>query len=264
MSNQAIIARPRRAVALPTVRKIGLADLKDALEKGLADFLAKPSHMMFLCVIYPVVGILIARVAMKSALLPLFFPLAAGYALLGPFAALGLYEASRRREMGVEPSWVQVFEIKRSPALREIAGVGLVLAAVFVAWLGAAQAIYNLTLGPASPATVGQFARETLTTPAGWTLIVVGNAVGLVFAALALTLGVVSFPLLLDKNVGFGTAITTSVRCVLANPLVLSVWGLVVAGALVIGTIPLFVGLAIVLPVLGHATWHLYRKLVQA
>ena len=133
---------------------------------------------------------------------------------------------------------------------------------IFVAWVWAAHIIYTLTLGHAAPASVGQFARDVFTTSGGWTMIVVGNGVGFLFAAVALTLSVVSFPMLVDRNVGAAVALMTSVRCVAANPMVMAAWGLIVAAALFIGALPLFVGLAVVLPVLGHATWHLYRSLV--
>ena len=264
MFNEAVLPASATAAvpSRPTVRKIVWSDLTDALRQGFADFSAKPSHTIFLCIIYPVVGLLIARVAMRSDLLPLLFPLAAGFALLGPFAAIGLYELSRRREQGQDSSWARVFEVARSPSLGAIGEVGLVMMIIFLAWLGAAQLIYDLTLGPALPVSIAHFAGDLFTRPAGWMLILFGNAVGFVFAAVALTVGVVSLPLLVDRNVGFVTALSTSARCVAMNPLMLSLWGLMIAAALFVGSIPFFVGLAVVLPVLGHATWHLYRKLV--
>ena len=250
-------------VVRPTIKTIAVADLVEALRKGAADFAAKPTHTMFLCIIYPIAGLLITRATMGGHLLPLAFPLAAGYALVGPLAALGLYEVSRRREQGLETSWAQIGAITRSPSMPAIGALALVLLALFAAWIGTAQLVYNATLGPLAPTSVGQFVADVFTTPAGWTLIFIGNLVGSLFAACALAVGVVSFPMLLDRNVGFTTAILTSIACVKANPTTLFVWGLLVAAVLLIGALPLFVGLAIVMPVLGHATWHLYRKLVQ-
>jgi uncharacterized membrane protein len=260
---QAVLNRSSDTAVRPIVRKIGWRDLKDALARGFADFSANPSHMIVLCIVYPIVGLLTVRVTARNELLPLFFPLVAGFALVGPFAAVGLYELSRRREQGLDASWAQVFALKRSPSRGAIFEIGVLLAVVFVAWLGAAQALYDATLGPLAPASATAFMKSLVSTPAGWTLIVVGNAVGALFAAVALTLSVVSLPMLVDKNVGLTTALSTSMRCVAANPVTMALWGLIVAAALVVGMIPLFVGLAIVLPVFGHATWHLYRKLVE-
>jgi uncharacterized membrane protein len=126
-----------------------------------------------------------------------------------------------------------------------------------------ATLIYQLTLGPEPPASIAAFARDVFTTGAGWTMIVVGVGVGFLFALLVLAISVVSFPLLLDQDVGLGAAVSTSIDSVAANPGPMAVWGLIVAGGLLIGSIPVFLGLIFVLPVLGHATWHLYRKVVE-
>ena len=249
--------------AYPIVRKIGVADLKDAVAKGVDDFLAMPTHVIFLAVIYPVVGLLLAAITFGYDLMPLLFPLAGGFALIGPFAAIGLYELSRQRERGVEVSWKHAFGLLRYPSLDAIAAMGLVLMIVFLIWLATAQLLYQSLFGYALPESIRQFLSDILTTPAGWTLIIAGNGIGFLFAALAMTISVVSFPLLLDRDVGVIVAMHTSVGAVLRNPLMMAVWGLFVAAALVIGSLPFFVGLAVVLPVLAHSTWHLYRKVVE-
>lgn len=251
-------ARPQR----PVVRRIRTADLRDALRKGFADFGACRTDVVFLCLVYPVVGLVLSRFAFHYDLLPLLFPVASGFALLGPVAAVGLYEMSRRREQGGKASWADAFGTIRSPSFGAIVALGLLLLAIFLLWLLAAQGLYALTLGPEPPASVGGFVRDVFTTAAGWAMIVAGMAVGFAFAVLVLSISVVSFPLLLDRDVGLGTAVSTSVRVVAANPGPLALWGLVVAGGLAIGSVPLFLGLMIVMPVLGHATWHLYRKTV--
>ena len=245
------------------IRKIGFADLKDALSRGLDDFLAMPSHAVFLCLIYPVVGVVIARIVLGYNVLPLLFPLAAGFALLGPFAAIGLYEMSRRREAGLDVSWSHALDVFRSPSIGAIAVLGLLLVAIFLVWIAVAQAIYVAHFGYTPAAAMSGFINQVLTTPAGWGLIVVGNGVGFLFAVLVLTLSVVSFPLLLDRDVGAATAVLTSTRAVLANPIIMAAWGLIVAALLAIGSIPALFGLAVVMPILGHATWHLYRKVVE-
>ena len=248
----------------PTVRSIAPADLVDALKKGWDDFSAVPSHAVFLCAIYPAIGILVAALTLGYAFVPLLFPAAAGFALLGPFAALGLYELSRRREAGLEVSAVDALEVLRSPSIGAIVALGLLLAAIFLVWIAAANAIYTTYFGYGSPESISQLVHDLFFTREGWSLILVGNAVGLVFAIAAFLVSVVSFPLLLDCEVGAIVAVLTSLRVVLKNPLTMVLWGLIVAALLVIGTIPLFLGLAVVLPVLGHATWHLYRKAVVA
>jgi uncharacterized membrane protein len=249
--------------ALPAVRRIELADLKDVLARGFRDFGAYRTDVMFLCIIYPLAGLVLASLAFGYDMLPLLFPLASGFALLGPVAAVGLYEMSRRREQGVDISWADAFGVVRAPAFGAILVLGLALLAIFLLWLAAAYAIYLVTLGPESPASIGAFAGDVPTTGAGWTMIVVGVGVGLLFALLVLAISVVSFPLLLDRDVGLPVAVATSVHAVLANPGPMAAWGLIVAGALVVGSIPVLLGLIIVMPVLGHATWHLYRKVVR-
>jgi len=247
---------------LPAVRQIAVADLRDALAKGLDDFRTFRTDVIFVCVIYPVVGLILAAFAFRQDLLPLLFPLGSGFALVGPIAALGLYEMSRRREQGLAASWMDGFGMVRSPSFGALVVLGLVMLTIFLLWLLTAQAIYVLTLGPEPPSSITGFARDVLTTGAGWALVIVGTGVGFVFALVVLTVSVVSFPMLLDRDVGLGVAIATSVRAVAANPRPMAVWGMIVAGSLAIGSIPLLLGLIVVVPVLGHATWHLYRKLV--
>jgi len=228
-----------RAAGPPTVRKITATDIRDALSAGWRDFGAA-----------------------RTGMIALVFPLIAGFALIAPLFGVGLYEISRRREQGLEVRWTDAFAVVRSPAIGSIMVMGLLLLAIFCVWLFAANFLYTVTLGPDAPVSTVAFARDALTTPEGWTMTVVGIGVGFLFALAVLVIGVVSFPLLLDRNVGVGTAIATSVRAVRANPGPMLLWGLIVAAGLVVGTIPLLVGLAIILPVLGHATWHLYRKVV--
>jgi uncharacterized membrane protein len=246
----------------PEVRRISVSALVEVLAKGLDDFAAYRSDVVFLCVVYPLVGLVLARLAFGYDLLPLVFPLASGFALIGPFAAVGLYEMSRRREAGLETSWADAFNVVRSPSFPAIVLLGLLLMVIFLLWLVAALAIYELTLGPEPPASLRSFIRDVLTTGPGWTMIGVGIGIGFLFAVLALTISVVSFPLLLDRDVGVGAAVWTSVRAVLASPGPMALWGMVVAGGLVLGSIPFLLGLIIIMPVLGHATWHLYRSVV--
>ncbi|WP_134498551.1 DUF2189 domain-containing protein [Microvirga pakistanensis] len=246
-----------------TIRRIGLSDLMDALRRGMADFWAAPTHLFFLCLMYPVIGVFFAGLAFGNNMLPLLFPLMSGFALVGPLAAVGLYEISRERERGQEVSVSSVSNVFRSHAIGSIAALGVLLMVIFIAWILAAQAIYQSLFGWHAPQSMSAFLQEVFTTRNGWTLIVVGNAVGFVFSAVVFCLSVISFPLLLDRDVGAIPAIVASFRAVAANPGPMLVWALIVALALAIGFIPLFIGLAVVLPILGHATWHLYRKVVE-
>jgi uncharacterized membrane protein len=247
----------------PVIRNIGFADLQDALAKGVDDFYAMPTHAMFLCVIYPIVGLFLARMAFGYSILPLLYPLASGFALVGPVAALGLYELSRRREAGLPTSVTHAFDVLRSSSIGAITALALLLLTIFVIWVTLANAIYIATFGYATPTSMETFAHDVLTTRAGWTLIFVGNLVGFLFAVLVLSISVVSFPLLLDRDVGAAVALLTSLRAVARNPFTMMLWGLIVAALLVVGSLPLFLGLSIIVPILGHATWHLYRRVVE-
>jgi uncharacterized membrane protein len=246
----------------PVVRRIGIADLRQALREGARDFGACRTDVVFLCMIYPIAGLIISRFAFDYGMLPLIFPLVSGFALIAPLFGVGLYEMSRRRELGIATGWADAFAVVRSPAIGSIMALGLVLIGLFALWLAAANFIYTVTLGPDSPVSAIAFARDAVTTREGWTMIVAGIGVGFLFALLVLVISVVSFPLLLDRNVGVRQAVATSLRAVRDNPGPMAAWGLIIAAGLVIGALPLLVGLAIILPILGHATWHLYRRVV--
>ncbi|SIS99638.1 Uncharacterized membrane protein [Roseivivax lentus] len=246
----------------PEVQALTLEDLRHALRQGWADFGAARTDVMFICLVYPVVGVLLAAIGFNMNMLPILFPVAAGFALLGPLAAVGLYEVSRQRETGQPVSWLVALHVVRSPNFGAILVLGLYLAVLFLAWLLVAHLIWLVTLGPVPPETLTGFAAAVLTTGAGWAMIVLGMAVGCLFALAVLITGAISFPLLLDHNIGVPAAIATSYRVFRRNPRTMIVWGALVAALLVLGSIPAFIGLVIVLPLLGHATWHLYRRAV--
>jgi len=263
MANSHILVGASTSPARPIVRRISPSDLYQSLARGVDDFTAMPSHAVFLCVIYPLLGILLIGMTLGNSTLPLAFPLAAGFALVGPLAAIGLYELSRRREAGLDSSSSHALDVLHSPSLGAIVALGILLMAIFLIWLAVAEWIYIANFGYTAPASLRQFASEVLSTRAGWTLIVVGTGVGFLFAVLVLTISAVSFPLLLDRDVGAAVAVLTSIRVVAANPATMALWGFIVAALLVLGSIPFFLGLTVVMPVLGHATWHLYRSAVE-
>jgi uncharacterized membrane protein len=249
---------------IPTVHAIGVGDLTDALTKGIADFKAMPTHLVHFCWIYPLVVLVGARTYAGDDVLHLAFPLLAGYTLIGPIVATGMYELSRRREMGLDISRWHAFEVVRSPSIRSIAILSILLMVIYFLWLIVAAGLYDLYFGGEEPESIAGFVSEIFTTSAGWGLIIVGCTVGFIFAAVVFTMSVMSFPLLLDRDVGLMTAVGTSIRAVIKNPVTMFIWGLIIAVTLGIDSIPFFVGIAIVMPVLGHATWHLYRKTVEA
>lgn len=252
----------------PRIRRIGMADLGASLAEGWRDFTAHRTDVMLLCVLYPVLGLVLLRAAIGSEVLALLFPLAAGFALLGPLAATGLYEMNRRMEAGEPVSWSTVFAVTRARGFGAVLVLGLLFTALFVIWLQVALAIYERFLGDAAPISVHAFFSHVFATRAGWQMIVAGDVVGLGFAIVALAVGIFSFPMLIDGRHGRSTgerlslAVATSLAATRANPGPVVAWGLMVAAALVLGSVPFFLGLVVALPVLGHATWHLYRRVV--
>jgi uncharacterized membrane protein len=256
------MALAQSADGLPAIRRIGTSAVWRALRLGWEDFQANPTQLVFLAIIYPVIGLVAAAAAAGRDLMPLIWPLLSGFALVGPIAAIGIYEMSRRREAGLPVSWVNAFDVRHSPSLPSILALSVMLLAIFVAWLFTAEAIYRASFGQMVPMSVGDFLAQLTGTAGGRRLMVLGNAAGFVFAAVVLSLTVISFPLLLDRPVGAGAAIRASLRAVATNPAPMALWGLVVAVILLVASIPLFVGLAVAVPVLGHATWHLYRAVM--
>lgn len=243
------------------IAEVNIGDIRAALRAGMDDFLACRTDVIFLCVFYPVVGLVLAWAVFGHGMLQLLFPLASGFALVGPLAGLGLYAMSRNRERGGEIAISDAFGVLSAPAFGKIVVLGLMMVAELLVWLWAAWALYVLTLGPKPPVSLGLFAHDVLTTPAGHAMAAIGVVLGFGFAVVALLL-FLALPLLVDRDVGLAVAIRASVQAVMANRSTMAVWGLVVAAGLVIGSVPAFLGLVVVLPVLGHATWHLYRRVM--
>ena len=259
-----IIPHPERHAgqAVPEVRRITVADLRDALREGAQDMGAFRDDVLFIGVIYPIAGVLLAAAAFNYNLLMMLFPLVSGFAILGPVAATGLYEMSRRRERGEHVTWFDAFGAFASPAIGSIFGMGLLLLALFGVWLAVAYQIGVATLGAETPPTLRMFLEQVFFSNASPLLILGGVGAGFLFAALAFVLSVVSIPLLLDRDVGLKVAIETSIKAVRTNPWPMIVWAAIIAGALALGSLPLLVGLIVVVPLLGHASWRLYRKVV--
>ena len=244
------------------VRKISDEDLKISLRQGLDDFLALRGDLIFVGLLYPLIGIAAAVLTTNPPMIPFFFPIVAGVGLLGPIAAVGFYELARRREAGLPSDWSHFFDVRKRPAADELGIVAGLLLAIFALWLLAAGALYVFLFWGA-PTSISGFVTEVVTDPRGWMLIGAGIVVGAVFAWIVLALSVVSLPMLVDCDLTAGEAVSASWRAVHANKREMIRWGLTVVGLLILGCIPLFIGLAMVLPWLGYSTWHLYTRLVD-
>lgn len=265
MAARTIAASTPRAPAKPEtpVRRITASDLSQSLADGWRDFMEMRGDIIFLMILYPLIGIVAAIATLGGPLLPLFLPIAAGVGLLGPVVAVGFYEMARRREMGLHSNWAHFLDVRKRPSFDEIAAVSGLLLAIFGAWLFAAGVLYVALFGWTEPASVGAFLSNVFTTARGWAMIVIGSAIGIVFAAAVLMFSVVSMPMLVDCDASASDAVRTSIRASRENPGVMLRWGIIIAALLIVGSIPLFIGLAVVLPWLGYGTWHLYTRLID-
>mgnify|MGYP006276150943 CR=1 FL=1 len=253
-----------RGAAGPPIHRIGLGDIQAALAAGWDDFLARPTHLVFLFLVYPIMGVVLSYAAFDYAMIPLVFPLIAGFALVAPATAVGLYELSRRREAGEDMPLAAMPGVLRGPSGAAILTVCAALFVLFAVWLVVAQHIAVTAYGTVTAEGLLPFLRNVLATEAGWTMLIVGNLVGFLFAIAALAISVVSLPMLVDGERRATTAVLTSLRALATNPVMMAIWGLVVAAVLALSMLPAFAGLIITLPWLGHATWHLYRRLIPA
>ena len=245
------------------VRKIGVRDLWTSLKEGYEDFNAKPTFGIFLTGIYPLFAFFLTLFMVGQHLRLLVLSMLAGLTLLGPVVSVGLFAMSRRREGGLDLSWRAAFDFVHSYSFAPIAALSVVMMLLYTAWLFMAQFIYVGLFGASPPASLAAFLTEVTATRHGGALIFYGVGVGAMFAFTALAISVFAFPLLLDKPTTSITAVSTSIRAVVTNFSVMLIWGVIVVALLVVGASLFLIGLAAVLPILGHATWHLYRKVVE-
>jgi len=245
------------------IRKIGPSDLRDSLRQGLEDFRDMRGDLIIAGLVYTFIGVAAAVMTTNGPLMPFFFPVVAGVGLLGPVAAVGFYEVARRREDGLDSGWRHMFDVLKRPSIDDMGIVAGLLLGIFVLWLLAAGILYLALFGWATPTSVTAFFAAVFTTPKGWALILAGLAIGAIFGWVVLALSVASLPVLVDCDVSAAEAVSASWRAAHANKLEMIRWGLTVVGLLVLGSIPLFLGLAIELPWLGYSTWHLYTRLVD-
>jgi uncharacterized membrane protein len=262
MATQTMSASRSRTKPIP-VRTISDEDLRLSLRQGWEDFLDLRGDLFFAGLIYTLIGVAAVVMTTSRPLIPFFFPVVAGVALMGPVAAVGFYELARRREKGKEVHWFNFIDVRKRPSLDDMGIVAGLLLVIFFAWLLAAGALYALLFGWATPTSVGGFLSDVFLTPRGWALIIGGAIVGAAFGWFVLALSVVSLPMLVDCDLSAADAVSASWRASHANKREMIRWGLIVAGLLVLGSIPAFVGLAFVLPWLGYSTWHLYTRQID-
>jgi uncharacterized membrane protein len=245
----------------PVVRRIAAADIAEAVSQGLRDFQAVPLYGLALGAFYAAGGIAIVLCLTAFGMVYLAYPLAAGFAMIGPFVATGLYEVSRRREARQPVSVGAIWATLRTRG--EIGWMAFVTLFVFVIWMYQVRLLIALLLGlNASFSSLREFIMVVLTTNEGLLFLAIGNAVGAALSLILFSLTVVSFPLLLDRDVDFVTAMITSVRAVVTSPLPMIGWAAIIVILLAVSAMPYFLGLVVTLPVLGHTTWHLYRRII--
>ncbi|WP_083219408.1 DUF2189 domain-containing protein [Bradyrhizobium icense] len=245
----------------PVVRPIAASDIAEALGRGLRDFQAMPLYGLAFGALYAAGGIAILLCLTAFSMVYLAYPLAAGFAMIGPFVAVGLYEVSRRRETGLPISFPAIWATVSTRS--EIGWMAFVTLFVFVIWMYQVRLLIALLLGlNASFASLNEFITVVLTTNEGLLFLAIGNAVGAALSLILFALTVVSFPLLLDRDVDFVTAMITSVRAVVTSPLPMIGWAALIVVLLAVSAMPYFLGLVVTLPVLGHTTWHLYRRII--
>jgi uncharacterized membrane protein len=254
-------ASAERAILAPEFREITFGDLVACLKSGLSDFAAFPAYGLFFGLFYAVLGMGIVGLALQQGYLVAVLPLIMGFALIGPFVAVGLYEVSRRREIGAPLSFPVVLGALRRQSGRQIMMLGFTLMVLLMFWVRVALLIYALFFGgqPSSPAMLAWQMMFNANTAL---FLFTGAVVGAGFAMVAFAISVLSFPHLLANDEDFISAILLSIRGTLRNLPVMILWGVIVGALLVLAAAPFFLGLALVLPILGHATWHLYRRVV--
>lgn len=245
----------------PEITELALSDLGASLAAGWRDFLAAPLLGLVFAAVYVAGGWLILWSVTAQGQLWWLLPAAAGFPILGPFIACGYYEMSRRREAGEPMHWGQIMGVVLRQKDRQIPSIAVVIVVFFLFWNFLAHMIFALFLGTATLTDISS-STAVFAAPEGMMMLGFGTAVGAVFALVLFALTVVSIPLLLDREVDFITAMITSVQLVAANPVVMIGWGGFIAACLLVGMLPWFLGLFVALPVLGHASWHLYRRAI--
>lgn len=239
---------------------LSLADLRAALRAGWSDFLTHSRFGLFFASIFVAGGLALAYLSASRGEAAWLIPAAAGFPLLAPFAAVGLYEVSRRREANLPLGWKPVLGALLGRGDDQILSMGGIIFVAFGFWMIVAHGVFAIFLGQSG---LGSDPLAIFESSAGVAMVLVGSVIGGAMALGFYAITVISLPMLVDRDVDFLTAIITSLRVVRSNTAVMLTWAFLVGALLFVAMIPLFLGLMIVLPVLGHATWHLYRCTVE-
>ena len=251
------------SMALPRIKSVSRADVNAALSAGLADFQRAPIYSLFFGAILAGIGLILTLILYQRGLSLWALPLAAGFPLIGPFAAVGLYEISRRLERGEPLEWGPILTAGFRSQHGQLPLFMVLAVFLFFAWIVLARVVFAISFGTASMTNVSSSLELFLTAP-GLLMLAIGTLVGAALAALLFAISVVSVPLLVDRNIDVVTALITSVRATIENQSAMLYWGLIVALATVVAMLPLFLGMVLVFPALGHASWHLYRRMIDA
>jgi uncharacterized membrane protein len=246
----------------PQVNPLTLGDVSASLNEGWRDFMRAPATGMFFGAFYAAGGLLIWAALSYFHQTWLIFPIAIGFPLVGPFVAAGLYETSRRLSSGEPVTWAGVLGSVWRQRERELGWMAFVVLFVFWIWMYQIRLLTAIFLGFQSMSSVEAFLRVLTSTADGMLYLAVGTIVGAVLAMILYSTTVISIPLLMEREYDFVTAIITSIRAVLANPVPMIAFGIIVTLLSILAMLPLFLGLIVVLPVLGHATWHLYKRTI--
>jgi uncharacterized membrane protein len=234
-----------------------LGDLRAALADGIADFRAAPRFGLFFAGVYVVLGV--GLVQLGAGILTWTLSLTLAFPLLAPFLAVGLYEVSRRRVAGAALTWDGILGVVWHERTRQIPWAGAVILIYVLFWSFFAHMLFAFFMGPS--AILGSaVAPAAWLSGAGLQMVLAEFLFGAAFALLLFGLTAFSLPMLLDREVDFVTAMRASLRATTAHPRVSLVWAATIAGLTLISLLPWFLGLFVSLPVLGHASWHLYRR----
>ena len=242
------------------VRPVNLGDIANALRAGWGDFRRAPLFGLFFGSFYAVGGILTAILMFWMNMTYMIIPLVIGFILIGPFVAVGLYEVSRALEEGRPLGWGGVLGVMLKQRTREFGWMSFVTLFVFWIWIYQVRLWIAIFFGMHTASTLTAFTKLLFTTSNGFAFLAVGTLVGAVLALVLYAITVISFPLLLDREVDFITAMLTSIKAVAASPLPMLTWGAAIALLTLLAVLPAFLGLLVVFPVIGHASWHLYRR----
>lgn len=247
---------------LPGVNRVTAGDIAASLRAGVSDFLARPVMSGFFGLFYASFGLLFVWCLVWLGQVWMIIPAIVGFPLVAPFAAAGLYEMSRRLETGERFGWAEILTVMADQRRREMGWMAFVTLFIFWVWMYQVRLWLAIILQDSSFSDLAGFLDIVFFTPEGWTFLAVGTCAGALLSAALFSVTVVAMPMLLDRDIDFVSAMLTSVRVVTENPVVMLSWAAIISVTMLVSLVPAFLGLIVTLPILGHTTWHLYRRAV--